>query len=60
VKADTDLYEFVGKNRRDPGLERPDYTAAPQPIRNGDAANTILRMLGLPSVPGSLMKDLLP
>jgi len=60
VTPNTDLYEFVGSRRKDPGLDRPDYTVSGQPIRNGDAANTILQLMGLPPVPGSLMRDLLP
>jgi hypothetical protein len=42
-------------NRADLGTARADYTAAPQPIRNGDAANLAASLLGLPPVPGSLI-----
>lgn len=54
-----DLYALVGERRRDPGDTCPTYEAVGQPIRNGDAANTVLGMMGLPNVPGSLMTDLL-
>jgi len=49
-----DLYELNAATRRDPGLSRPDADADPPPIRNGDAANLALRLLGLPPVPGSV------
>lgn len=49
-----DLYELNAATRRDPGLARPDPDADPHPIRNGDAANLALRLLGLPPVPGSV------
>lgn len=47
-----DLYELTG-NRRDPGTDQIGADVRPQPIRNGDAANLALRLLGLPPVPGS-------
>jgi hypothetical protein len=59
VKSKVDLYSFVGDRRRDPGIAQPEYTAPGQPVRNGDAANVALGVLGLPPVPGSLMKGLL-
>ncbi len=48
------LYDLAGDARRDPGLwdPRPDE-AAPPPIRNADAANLALALLGLPPIPGS-------
>lgn len=49
-----DLYELNADTRRDPGLSRPDADADPPPVRNGDAANLALRLLGLPPVPGSV------
>lgn len=55
----TDLYAIAGSRRCDPGLVRPRYSATFQPIRNADAANVILAMLGLPPVPGSYMRNLL-
>jgi predicted AlkP superfamily pyrophosphatase or phosphodiesterase len=49
-----DLYALSEKTRKDPGLGRPmrDSPDLP-PIRNGDAANVVLDLLGLPPVPGS-------
>ncbi len=48
------LYDLAGDARRDPGLwdPRPD-AEAPPPIRNAEAANLALALLGLPPVPGS-------
>lgn len=56
----TDLYELSGSLRLDPGTERPRYSAPRQPVRNADAANVLMTMLGLPEVPGSFMRHLLP
>lgn len=58
-----DLYELNAPVRRDPSLSRPGWfdpedeagAAASQPIRNGDAANLALHLLGLPPVPGSII-----
>jgi hypothetical protein len=36
-----------------PGTNRLDYSASSQPIRNGEAANVALSLLGLGPVPGS-------
>ncbi len=49
-----DLYAVSAKTRADPGIGRPlrDSAGLP-PIRNGDAANLVLDLLGLPPVPGS-------
>ncbi|HEY5961352.1 MAG TPA: alkaline phosphatase family protein [Polyangiaceae bacterium] len=55
----TDLYSIASSKRRDPGLVRPRYSVTLQPVRNADAANVLLAMLGLPPVPGSYMRDLL-
>jgi hypothetical protein len=48
-----DLYGYFPQTRADPGPDRPDYNADPQPLRNGDSGNIALHLLGLGSVPGS-------
>jgi predicted AlkP superfamily pyrophosphatase or phosphodiesterase len=53
VEAAADLYALNPETRLDPGTGLPDYDAAVQPIRNGDAANLGLQLLGLGPVPGS-------
>lgn len=53
VTAGADLYALNNTSRLDPGTDRPPYCDAVQPIRNGDAPNLELQLLGLPSVPGS-------
>ncbi len=47
------LYDFAGDTRADPGDEQIAATAADQPIRNGDAANLALSLLGLDPIPDS-------
>lgn len=46
-------------NRVDPGTNRVDYVAAQQPLRNGDASNLALALLGLPPIPGSFIQPVL-
>jgi hypothetical protein len=53
IPAGADLYELNRGTRLDPGTGRPTYSAPEQPIRNGDAANLELKLLGLGPVPGS-------
>ena len=53
VADGADLYTLNVGNRLDPGTSRPTYGVSPPPIRNGDAANLLLSLLGLPGVPGS-------
>jgi hypothetical protein len=49
-----DLYVLNAATRRDPGIASPRTSdPGPPPIRNGDAGNLLLSLLGLPSVPGS-------
>jgi hypothetical protein len=49
--ADAGLYE-LNPDYADPGTGRPSY-AGTQPVRNGDVANLVTALLGLPPVPGS-------
>ncbi len=53
VSAGNDLYAISSKTRLDPGSANPPLDAAKPPIRNGDAGNLILQLLGLPAIPGS-------
>jgi hypothetical protein len=53
VMSGADLYALNPATRLNPGTDRPDYSASPQPIRNGEAANVSLKLLGLGPVPGS-------
>jgi hypothetical protein len=53
VIAGGDLYTLSTSTRLDPGTSRPSYTNSVQPVRNGEAANVSLKLLGLGPVPGS-------
>jgi len=50
-----DLYQLNRATRQDPGEGRIPPSAPLPPIRNGDAANLALKLLGLPPVPGSVI-----
>lgn len=50
-----DLYA-MNPSYVNPGRSRPDL-AGPQPLRNGDLANLVTDLLGLPPVPGSGFND---
>jgi predicted AlkP superfamily pyrophosphatase or phosphodiesterase len=58
VDAGSDLYALNPDTRCDPGTSRPKYSAAVQPIRNGDAPNMELKLLGLPPIPGSTINSI--
>jgi hypothetical protein len=53
VTAGADLYGLNPATRANPDGEIPPASASRQPIRNGDAANLSLDLLGLFPVPGS-------
>jgi hypothetical protein len=53
-----DLYDLNPASRENPGTNRPPYSAHFQPIRNGEAANVALSLLGLGPVPGSTLNNL--
>jgi len=51
-----DLYELNRGRRAEPGLGRPrDAAGVLPPIRNGEAGNVVLGLLGLPCIPGSTL-----
>jgi predicted AlkP superfamily pyrophosphatase or phosphodiesterase len=52
VAAGADLYD-LNPTYADPGRRRIGYGAERQPVRNGDVANLVLDMLGLPAIPHS-------
>lgn len=57
VAQGADLYALNPSTRTDPGQEQIAYGAALQPIRNGDAANLVLDLLGLPPIRGSVINS---
>jgi hypothetical protein len=52
--APGDAYR-VFKNRFSPGNENPSYDEEKQPLRNGDAGNIAMALLGLGTIPGSVI-----
>jgi len=53
ITAGADLYILNSGVRQDPGTGRPPITDAIQPIRNGEAGNLSLQLLGLGPIDGS-------
>ena len=53
VMPGADLYALNPATRLFSGTGRPDYSVPLQPVRNGEAANVALKLLGLGPVPGS-------
>ena len=53
VTGGADLYALNPTTRANPGTGRPGYDAVPQPVRNGEAGNVSLKLLGLGPIPGS-------
>ena len=51
--SSADLYALNAGTRQDPGTANVGFDAARPPVRNGDAANLALSLLGLGPVPGS-------
>ena len=60
VAKGVDLYKLNQVTRKDPLQRRVSYREEFQPIRNGDAANLALSLLGLPAVDGSTIGNKQP
>ncbi len=60
VAKGVDLYRINRDRCKDPSNKRIAYGDSDQPIRNGDAANLALFVLGLPSVEGSTIGNKKP
>jgi hypothetical protein len=58
ITQGADLYALNTSTRVDPGAEQIPYSDELQPIRNGDAANLELQLLGLESIPGSTINSI--
>lgn len=58
VAKGADLYTLNPQSRKDPGSAQIPYEAEAQPIRNGDAANLALSLLGLPTIENSTINAL--
>ncbi len=56
----SDLYVLNDSLRADPGTANVGFGAARQPVRNGDAANLSMALLGLDAVPGSTIGAAVP
>lgn len=53
IARGADLYALNDDVVGDPGRTQPAYDADLPPVRNGDTANLVLDLLGLPALPGS-------
>jgi hypothetical protein len=53
VTGGADLYALNPTTRHNPGTARPTHDAGAQPIRNCEAGNVSLKLLGLGPIPGS-------
>jgi predicted AlkP superfamily pyrophosphatase or phosphodiesterase len=57
VATGSDLYRINVDIRQDPRDQQVSYGDPRQPIRNGDVANAVLHILGLPAITGSTIGD---